>query len=332
MTVVVLNPAVAAEVIDLVVERLRSAGLTVQVSRGSERTILIVLDGSVAVISDALAGMEGVDRIQPISHPYRLAAREMRPEGTQVSIGGLIVGAGSPVVIAGPLAPFGHPMNMEFARALKAAGVDIIRPGVYRPPSSVYSAPALDGEALSLLAALRRDLNLPVAVAPLSAEDVPHLARTADLLLLGAGEAADRALLHVCGYVDRPVLLTRGESWLIDDWLQRADDILGRGNHQVLLAAGGIRAFDTELRATLDLSAIPMVKRRSHLPVLAELGGLGAPPGVLESLTLAAAGAGADGLLLDVRDAPENEPGVLGLGSLGALVERVHALAAVRHS
>jgi len=115
---------------------------------------------------------------------------------------------------------------------------------------------------------------------------------------------------------------------MIDEWLLTADEILGRGNHQVILAAGGIRAFDTELRGTLDLSAIPMVKRRSHLPVVAELGGLDAPAGVLESLALAAAGAGADGLLLDVREGQEDEPGVLGLGGLAALLSQVQKIAA----
>lgn len=332
MIVVVLNAVAGADVIGAVAGRLRSIGLSVQVSRGAERTVLIVLDGTVEAVAEALAGVGGVERVQTLTRPYRLAAREMRPEGTRAAVGGLIVGAGRPVIIAGPLSPFGRPMGLAFARTLKDAGVDILRAGVYRPPAGLYSAPVLDTEALGRLADLRRDLDLPVAIAPLTAEDVPLLARTADLLVLGSGEAADRALLHVCGYVDRPVVLTRGGSWLIDEWLLTADEILGRGNHQVILAAGGIRAFDTELRGTLDLSAIPMVKRRSHLPVAAELGGLDAPAGVLESLALAAAGAGADGLLLDVREGQADEPGVLGLGGLGALLSQVQKIAAVLRS
>lgn len=325
MTIVILSSLAAPEVVTGLIERLRSLGFALQVSQGAERTILLV-QASAEALTLALSGMEGVERIQALARPYRLAAREVRPEGTLVSIGGVIAGAGRPVVIGGPASPFSRCLSSEFAQSLRSAGVDVLRFGVYRMPSLLYATPQLDVEALGRLGDLRRALSLPLAIAPLSAEDVPVLARVADVLIVSAEESANRGLLRACGFVERPVVLVRGASALTDEWLQSADELLGRGNRQLLLAAGGIRTFETATRQTLDLSAVPLVKRRSHLPVLADLGDLDAPSEVIESLTLAAVAAGADGLLLDVSEEPSES--ALSLAALAALLARVRRLAA----
>jgi len=218
MTIVILSSQAMREAVTRVIDRLRSLGFTAQVSQGAERTILLV-QASAEALTQALAGMEGFERIQSLARPYRLAARELRPEGTLVSIDGLIVGAGRPVVVAGPASHFSQCLSSAFAERLRTAGADILRFGVYRAPSLLYATPQVDVEALGRLADLRRELSLPIAVAPLAAEDVPVLARVADLLIVGSEEAANRSLLQACGFVERPVVLVRGASALTDEWL-----------------------------------------------------------------------------------------------------------------
>jgi 3-deoxy-7-phosphoheptulonate synthase len=325
MTIVVLSSQATPEAITRAIDRLRALRLTLEVSQGAERTILLV-HASAETLAPALAGLSGVERIQALTRPYRLAARELRPEGTLVSIGGLIAGAGRPVVIAGPASVFSQAVSTQFAERLRTTGVDVLRIGVYRTPSLLYATPQLDTEALGRLTDLRRTLGTPIAVAPLAAEDVPVLARLADLLIVGPAESANRSLLQACGFVERPVLLTRGASATVDEWLQTADELLGRGNRQLLLAAGGIRTFETATRHTLDLSAVPLVKRRSHLPVLADIRRLDAPNAVIRSLTLAAIASGADGMLLDVTDEPSE--GSLSLVDLESLLSQVRRLLA----
>lgn len=325
MNVIVCSSSARAEAIAAVIERLQSLGRSVEVSQGAERTIILVPGEGGDSIAQALAGMEGVERVQSLSRPYRLAARELRPEGTLVSIAGQIAGSGRPLIVAGAAGPHARPPSQAFATQLKDAGVHVLRAGVYQRPAQLYAEPRLDLDALAELGALGRRLSLPLALAPRAPEDVALLARSADLLIIDREGASNQSLLRACGYVDRPLLLTRPPAALVDEWLQRADELLGRGNRQVLLAAGGIRAYEGG-QLTFDLSAAPVVKRRSHLPVLADLGGLGLPAPVLRVLALAGVAAGADGLLLDVRE-EHAEDGVLTPAELAALLPAVSSLA-----
>ncbi|MGI8553587.1 MAG: 3-deoxy-7-phosphoheptulonate synthase, partial [Dehalococcoidia bacterium] len=169
--------------------------------------------------------------------------------------------------------------------------------------------------------------GVPVAVTPLAAEDVPLLARAVDLLIVTPEEVSNRGLVQFCSYVERPVVLSRGTSSLADEWLQTADDLLGRGNRQLILAAGGIRTFETATARTFDLSMIPLVKRRSHLPVLADLTGLDAPEAVLRALALAAIAGGADGVILAVSEDDAEPNGTFGLAGLNALLPLLRRLA-----
>lgn len=327
--IVVIRGDAGEEGIAAVAARLAELGLTYHLSRGEERAVLIVGGGDAATLEAALRPLPAVETILPLTHPYRLAGREVHPESTIVQTDGLLIGTGAPVIVAGPASPVAALDAVETAVALRGTGANAVRTGVYRPTTALYGTPQLDSAALQRLDTMRRAAGLAIAVEVLAAEDVPAVARHADLLIVGGELMHARPLLQACGWSNRPVVLARAESAQVQDWLQAADLVLACGNRQVVLCEAGIRTYEPSIPATLDLSSVPLIRRVSHLPVLVDPSRGATERGTLEPLALAAAAAGAHGLLLQTRSGADTAgAGTLTISGLAALVARLRALTA----
>jgi 3-deoxy-7-phosphoheptulonate synthase len=325
--IVVIRTDAGEEGVAAAVAQASALGLTHHLSRGAERAVLIV-GGNGEAIEAAFRALPAVEAVLPLTRPYRLASREVHPADTIIEIGGLLIGAGVPAVIAGAASPNAAPDAIETAVALHAAGAGAVRTGVYRPTTALYGTPQLDPQALQRLDTLRRAAGAPVVVEALDAADVPAIARHADVLIVSGAQMHSRPLLEACGWSNRPVVLERAESAKLDVWLQAADQILACGNHQVVLCEAGILTYEPSTPATLDISAAPFIRRVSHLPVLVAPGRGAAESGAIEALSLAAVAAGAHGLLLDLSDgATVDLAGALSLAALTALCQRLRDLA-----
>lgn len=329
--IVIIRADAGEEQVRAIVERVVALGLSYHLSRGAERAVLIVDGGDPAQVEHELASLSGVDQVLPITRPYRLAGREVHPQDTVVQVEGLPIGGAGPVFIAGGASPVADVAIVARAGALRDAGVSIVRAGVYRPASGLFGTPQIDPEALQRLDGVRRETGLPVAVEVLAAEDVPAVARHADLLIVGAEQMHARPLLQACGWSNRAVMLQRAESAQVQEWLQTADLLLAGGNRQVILCEQGIRTYEPATRHTLDLSAVPLVRRVSHLPVVVDPCFGSGQRGLVEPLSLAAVAAGAHGLVLEVRGlgpAAGESDGAIDLAELKQIVDRAKALVA----
>ena len=327
--IVVIRAGASESEVAAVVARAHELGLTYHLSRGAERAIVIVSDADAAAVEAEFRALPAVEAVMPLTRPYRLSSREVHPTNTLVEAGGLIIGTERPAIIAGPAAPTAPPDLIALATDLRAAGADALRVGVYRPQTALYGTPQLDPDALQRIEAARRASGLPIAATVLDAADVPAIARYVDLLIVSGAHMSNRPLLQACGWSNRPVVLERGESARLADWLQAADHILACGNRQLVLCEAGIRTYEPATPATLDLAAVPLVRRVSHLPIVVAPARGATERGTLEALACAAIAAGAHGLLLDVRDASTpDSAGTLAIDELARLVEKLHPLAA----
>ena len=238
--------------------------------------------------------------------PYRLVARDARPEGTRVSLGRVEVGGPEFVVAAGPCAIETRDQMLAAARGVAAGGARMLRGGAFKPRTSPYSFQGLGEEGLELLAEAGRSVGLPTVTEVIAPEDVELVARYADVLQVGARNTQNFALLKALGRIGKPVLLKRGMSTTIDELLQAAEYVLASGNPDVILCERGIRTFETATRNTLDLNAIPVLKGRTHLPVLVDPSHGTGIRELIAPLSKAAAAAGADGLIIEVHPSPED--------------------------
>ncbi|HET8631009.1 MAG TPA: 3-deoxy-7-phosphoheptulonate synthase [Thermomicrobiales bacterium] len=237
--------------------------------------------------------------------PYRLAARRDAGQRTVVRVGDVAIGNGTPVVIAGPCAVESREQTIAAARAARAGGALILRGGAFKPRTSPYSFQGLGEEGLEILAAAREATGLPVVTEVLEPEQVPLVAHYADMLQVGSRNMANFALLKRVGRADRPVLLKRGMSATVEEWLMAAEYILAEGNPNVVLCERGIRSFDPLLRFTLDLNAVPLTKELSHLPVIVDPSHGTGRRSLVRQMSLAAVAAGADGLIIEMH--PDRE-------------------------
>ncbi|NPV52097.1 MAG: 3-deoxy-7-phosphoheptulonate synthase [Firmicutes bacterium] len=297
-------PGAAQHEVEGVVARIEAAGLKVHVSRGEERTIIGAVGDVRRLEPETLQVLPGVERVVRILHPFKLASREWHPEPTTVRVGDVEVGGDGLVVIAGPCSVEGEEMLAEAARAVKAHGACILRGGAFKPRTSPYSFQGLGVEGLRMLARVGRNLNMPVATEVLSEEHVGVVAELADCLQIGARNMQNFALLQEVGRTGKPVILKRGLMSSIDEWLQAAEYILSEGNHKVILCERGIRTFETYTRNTLDLSAVPLVKKLSHLPVIVDPSHATGRADLVGAMARAAVAAGADGILVEVHPDP----------------------------
>ncbi|MEX0785073.1 MAG: 3-deoxy-7-phosphoheptulonate synthase [Dehalococcoidia bacterium] len=292
--------------LDGILSRLNEVGLKGHPIIGVERTVVAVVGRIYPELADDLETMDGVEDTVPISVPYKLANREIKPEPTVIKIGDVEVGSGKTIVIAGPCAIENEEQVMATARAVKEAGAHIMRGGAFKPRTSPYSFRGLEEEGLRLLAMARDETGLPIDTEVMSVRDVDTVARYADVLQIGARNAQNFILLEEVGKTGKPVLLKRGLASTIEDWLLAAEYILNMGNPNVMLCERGIRTFETATRNTFDINAVALAKQLSHLPVIADPSHGTGKWSLVTPVGLAALVAGADGLIVEVHPNPDH--------------------------
>ncbi|MCG0278005.1 MAG: 3-deoxy-7-phosphoheptulonate synthase [Thermanaeromonas sp.] len=286
--------------------RLEKEGFKVHLSRGALRTVIGAIGDKTRLEHHALEAMPGVEKVIPILKPYKLAAREFKPEDTVVEVGELKIGGPDLHIIAGPCAVESREQLLETAHAVREAGATMLRGGAFKPRTSPYSFQGLAEAGLELLAEAREETGLAIVTEVTDQTKAGAVAEVADVLQIGSRNMQNFALLKTVARLGKPVLLKRGLSATIEEWLLAAEYILAEGNFQVILCERGIRTFETFTRNTLDLSALAAVKQLSHLPVLADPSHGTGKKELVIPLARAAIAAGADGLLVEVHPQPEN--------------------------
>ncbi len=331
--IVVMNNTATEAHIEGVLERLREHNLSGHLSRGEERTIVGVVGAAIPpTLRDELAHFPGVETTVRISSPYKLAGRDFHPEDTVIDVRGVKVGGNHPcVVMAGPCAVESEEQIMTTARAVREAGATMLRGGAFKPRSSPYSFRGLKEDGLRLLAQARDETGLPIVTEVMTPTDVELVARYADVLQIGARNAQNYQLLEEVGRSGKPVLLKRGLSGTIEEWLLSAEYVMAQGNPNVMMCERGIRTFETATRNTMDLNAVAYVKRVSHLPVIADPSHGTGKWHLVPSLSLASVAAGADGLILEAHPDPDRAVSdgaqSLTLENFAVLMPRIAAVA-----
>ena len=304
------------EDVDVVVQRAKSLGMSVQLNLGTDKTVVAILGSSTGQLPiDIFALLPGVDNVARIMKPYKLASREFKPEDSLVSINGIEIGGERFVVMAGPCAVESEEQLMKAVAAVKESGACVVRGGAFKPRTSPFSFQGLEEAGLELLALARERFGIPVITEVVDPHDVTQISKYADILQVGARNMQNFALLTEIGKSKRPVVLKRGLSSTITEWLTAADYLLAEGNNQVILCERGIRTFEDSIRFSLDISSIPVIKKVSHLPVIVDPSHAAGHFSLVPAMAKAALAAGADGLLIEVHPNPK-EALVDGLQSL----------------
>lgn len=294
------------EQIQHIIDRVKEAGFQAHVTRGVERTIVAAVgSGGRRHELEALAAAPGVEEVVPIAQPFKLVSRQVKPQRSVVEVDGVSIGDGSFTVIAGPCSVESSDQLFSTARAVKAAGAKLLRGGAYKPRTSPYEFQGLGVEALKLLRQVHEEVGLPVVTEVMSTEDVDMICEHADMLQVGARNMQNFALLRRLATVDKPILLKRGPSASVKEWLLAAEYLLAGGNSNVVLCERGIKTFETETRNTLDLASVALARELSHLPVIADPSHGTGRRSLIPPMSRAAAALGADGLIVEVHPCPE---------------------------
>lgn len=302
--VVVMKNGFSAGEMEAVKRQMEAGGVRVMVSRGQDTTILGAEGDASGVDMEKIGLMDGVDRIMRVTEPYKKANRKYHPDNTRIQLGKAVIGGKSLAVIAGPCSVENHDQIMEVADAVRQSGACALRGGAYKPRTSPYSFQGLEEEGLRLLADAREKTGLPVVTEIMSTGNVDLFEEWVDVIQVGARNMQNFDLLKKLGKTTKPILLKRGMSSTIEEWLMSAEYIMAGGNDKVILCERGIRTFETFTRNTLDLSAIPAVKSVSHLPVVVDPSHATGKAWMVESMAMAAVAAGADGLIIEVHNDP----------------------------
>ncbi len=304
--IIVLKPSATDQDIEDVSRRIQEMGYRAHVSRGETRTIIGAIgDDRGKERLQSLESLECVEAVIRILQPFKLASRDVHPEGTQVQVNGVVIGGQKVVVMAGPCSVESREQLLAVAREAKAAGATILRGGAFKPRTSPYAFQGLEEEGLKLLAEARKATGLPVVTEVMEPEKVELVAEYADLLQIGARNVQNFSLLKRVAECGKPVLLKRGMATSIQEWLLSAEYILSGGNGQVILCERGIRTFETFTRYTLDLNAVPVVKKLSHLPIVVDPSHGTGHWEYVGAMARAGLAAGADGLIIEVHNKPE---------------------------
>jgi 3-deoxy-7-phosphoheptulonate synthase len=303
--IVVMRSGATPQQIKAVVDRVVELGFRPHLSTGEERTIIGVIGDERPVNEGIFRLLDGVEKVVRILTPYKLASRDFHPEDTIVPINGVSIGDKRVVIVAGPCAVESREQLLETARAVKQAGAHLLRAGAFKPRTSPYSFQGLGLKGLELLAEARAETGLAIVTEVMAPEQVTLVAEYADVLQIGTRNMQNFNLLHAVGEMGKPVLLKRGMMSTLEELLMSAEYILSHGNYRVMLCERGIRTFETATRNTLDLSAVPVLKQQTHLPVLVDPSHATGNWEWVTPLALAAVAAGADGLLIEVHPNPE---------------------------
>jgi 3-deoxy-7-phosphoheptulonate synthase len=305
--IVIMRPDASKEQVNQVVEKLKKLGFGVHLSQGEERTVIGAIGDKAALQLETIQLLPGVSEIVPIRKPYKLVSREFKVEDSVVKVGGQVaIGAGQPIaVIAGPCSVESREQILEVAAAVKQAGAVALRGGAFKPRTSPYSFQGLGEEGLKLLKEARDRTGLPIVTEAVDPRDLPLVAKYADMIQIGARNMQNFNLLREVGKAGKPVLLKRGAGSTIEELLMSAEYILSEGNREVVLCERGIRTLETYTRNTLDLSAVPVIKKLSHLPVIVDPSHGVGKWDLIPAMAKAAVAAGADGLIIEVHPHPD---------------------------
>ena len=306
--IIITRAGITDDELDHIRERVEGLGMRTHVSRGESRVVIGCIGDEEALREVPLLRLPGVESVTPVMKPYKLASMAFVAEPTTVRIGdasGTVVGGEALMVIAGPCSVEGDAMLRQTARRVKAAGARLLRGGAFKPRTSPYSFRGLGVEGLELLAAARSDTGLPVVTEVMDTRQVEVVAEHADVLQVGARNMQNFALLDELGRVRRPVLLKRGMSATVKELLMAAEYIMSHGNRDVILCERGIRTFETATRNTLDVGAIAVLRRETHLPIVVDPSHAAGRADLVAPLAFAAVAAGADGLMVEVHPDPE---------------------------
>jgi len=302
---VILKSGATEETVTQVVERIEQLGLKAHVSKGEFRTIIGAIGEENAAYPEQLRSIPGVENVVPIMRPYKLASRDFHPQDAQITVGKVKIGRGGCGMIAGPCAVENRQSCFEITQFVKKCGANMLRGGAYKPRTSPYSFQGLGLDGLKILQECGREFDLPVVTEVTDPRNVDLVCQYADMLQIGARNMQNFVLLTEVGKSQKPVLLKRGASATVKDWLMSAEYILNEGNSQVVLCERGSQGFETEMRFTLDVGAIALAKIDSHLPVIVDPSHASGRRDMVRQLALAGIAAGADGIIVEVHNCPE---------------------------
>jgi 3-deoxy-7-phosphoheptulonate synthase len=303
--IIVMSRRATEPQVQAVVDRVREIGLRPEVSRGEDRSVVGVIGGNAYAYREAFSHLPAIQEIVQITKPFKLASREFQPHNTVVDVGGVPIGGEQLVVMAGPCSVEGEEMLLETARFVASQGARILRGGAFKPRTSPYSFQGLGEAGLRMLATAREETGLRVVSEVIAPADVELLVGYVDMLQVGTRNMQNYALLQEVGRTGKPVLLKRGMSSTIEEWLLAAEYVLSQGNRDVVLCERGIRTFEQATRFTLDLNAVPLVRELSHLPVVVDPSQGTGRWSLVKPMSLAAVMAGANGLIVEVHPKPE---------------------------
>ncbi len=314
--IVEMQRGIDVQQVDGVVQRAKSLGFQVQLNLGTDKIVIAILGSNTGQApTDTFAVLPGVESVTRIMKPYKLASREFKGEDSVVNVGKVQIGGKHVAVMAGPCAVENEEQLVKVAKAVKEAGAAVLRGGAYKPRTSPFSFQGLEEAGLELLAKARKTFSIPVITEVVDPHDVELVIKSADILQVGARNMQNFALLTEVGKSKRPVMLKRGFSSTITEWLTAADYLLAEGNNQVILCERGIRTFEDSVRFSLDVSSVPVVKKFSHLPLIVDPSHAAGHYSLVPAIAKAAVAAGADGILIEVHPNPK-EALVDGLQSL----------------
>lgn len=331
--IVVMENGASWDQIMHVTDHLKDLGMQVQVNNGVECAVLGVLGDTYTVDKEKVSLMDGVERVVPVQEPYKKANRKFHPDDSVIDVAGVPVGGPDVAVIAGPCS-VESPEQMEgIARSISESGAHLLRGGAFKPRTSPYSFQGLGELGIDLLVHARTETGLPIVTEIMAPKYVELFDEKVDLIQVGARNMQNFDLLKELGQTRRPILLKRGLSNTIEEWLMSAEYIIASGNENVILCERGIRTFETYTRNTLDVSAVPAVKQLSHLPIVVDPSHAAGRADMVEPLALAAVAAGADGIMVEVHNDPKHAlsdgPQALTPTEFGSLMQKVRALQTV---
>ena len=301
--IVIVKDSARPEQIEKLKENFESMGLQVHFSKGMNTTLLGLVGDTTSVDIGKIASLDIVEEVKRIQEPYKKANRKFHPEDSVVDVDGVKIGGGSFQVIAGPCSVETPEQICLVAEEVKKAGAGLLRGGAFKPRTSPYSFQGLHGEGIKLLLEAKKQTGLPIVTEIMNYDDI-DLFEEVDVIQVGARNMQNFELLKQLGKLNKPILLKRGLANTIEEWLMSAEYIMAGGNEKVILCERGIRTFETKTRNTLDLSAVPMIKKLSHLPVIIDPSHATGLPWMVEPMTLAAIAAGADGVMIEVHNDP----------------------------
>ena len=301
--IVILNKNARQEQIVKLKNFLHDLGLRIDESQGEHSTILGLIGDTTRVDADLIASLDAVEEVKRVQEPYKKANRKFHPEDTIVDCGGVKLGGGMFQIIAGPCSVESEEQIIEVARAVKAAGATLLRGGAFKPRTSPYAFQGLHADGLQLLKLAKQETGLPIVTEIMDASHLP-LFEDVDVIQVGARNMQNFELLKVLGKTRKPILLKRGLANTIQEWLMSAEYIMAGGNDQVILCERGIRTYETATRNTLDLSSVPVLKEKTHLPIMIDPSHATGVARLVKPMALAATACGADGLMIEVHNNP----------------------------